>query len=577
MKTMLSVALLATSAFTTPLLAQTAPDWAPQADALLERHFNAATPGVTVIVTRDGEVIYQRGAGMADLEAGVAADTDTVYRLASVTKHIASAALLQLVDAGQVSLDDTVADYLPDYPEPGASATIRQLLNHTSGIQSYTGIPGWMVEANTARAYTTAELIAEFADQPAQFQPGESWSYNNSGYVLVGAVIEAATGQDWHRVVEERISAPLGLETLRYGGIEDQVAEMAAGYTLGEDGETVTARAIDMSVPHAAGALIANTEDLAAWAHALHGGEVISDALYAQMIAPTILPDGTEIDYGFGLVPDDVRGRESISHGGGIFGFSTYNLYVPGDNVFVATFANTDSPALRTDVIARRMASFAIGDPYPVFTEIEADPESFEAYFGEYQIDGGPDTRQFYARDGQLYTQREGSESVVYAAGDDRFFYGANSLSYFEMLPSEDGAHVMNMHSQGASDPVPAVWTGPVPDGPETIELPAETLSRYVGDYSLGAGTLTVRFADASNLEAQMTGQPAFAIAAVGETEFLVQGVSARLVFDAGDRAPAVTLLQGGREMRAGLFLFGQRIEPSRRRAKPSPQTSSRL
>ncbi len=543
---------LATGAVWAVTALDQSPGWTEQADAFLDTHFNEATPGVTVIVTRGGQTLYHRGAGMADLDAGISADADTVYRLGSITKQVSSAILLQMVEDGQVSLDDTVADYLPDYPEPGASATVRQLLNHTSGIQSYTSIPGWMTEANTSRAYSTPELIAEFADFPPQFQPGESWNYNNSGYVLVGAVIEAVAEQPWHIELDRRISDPLELDTLRTGQIAGQFSEMAAGYTLNQAGEIAPSQRIHMSVPHAAGELISNASDLAEWADALHGGQIVSDDLYAQMIAPTVLPDGTEIPYGYGLVPGDVRGRSMIGHGGGIFGFSTDSLYLPEDDIFVAVLANSDAPAVSPSLLARRLASFAIGDPYPIFTEVDVDPASFEPLFGVYAIAGTDDTRQFFARNDQLYTQRSGgAPSQVFAAGDNRFFYGTSSLSWFQIVPADDGAHVMNMHQQGAHDAEPAIWSGPVPEGPEIIELPEEILSRYVGDYSLGAATLTVRFSGPTALEAQLTGQSAFELTAVSETEFLVQAVGARLVFDAGETAPALTLLQGGQEIRA--------------------------
>ncbi len=529
-------------------------DWTGQADALLDTHWNDATPGVSVIVTQNGEVVYARGAGMADIDAGDGADIETVYRLGSITKQFASAIILQLVEEGRVSLDDTVSDYLPDYPQPGASASVRQLLNHTSGIASYTNLPSFTANADAYAddGLSTAQLIATFADAPMDFQSGENWNYNNSGYVLLGAIIETVTGQDWSTVVEERISGPLGLETLQSGTFEAQAANMASGYTLNDEGEPATARRIHMSLPHAAGNLISDVTDLAEWAEALHGGEVVSDALYAEMIAPTVLPDGTEVPYGYGLTPGDVRGRPSIGHGGGIFGFTTDSLYLPDEDIFVAVLTNSDQSVLSPSLVARRMASFAIGDPYPSFTEAEIDPAAFEPLFGVYAIEGTNDARQFFARDGQLYTLRSGgSASEVYSAGGNRFFYGPDSLTWFELIPSDDGEHQMRMHQQGASEAEIALWSGPMPEGPAVIELPVATLGAYVGEYSLGPATLSVRLSNAGTLEAQLTGQPAFDLQAISETEFLVSGVDARLAFAAGDPAPSVTLYQGGQEIPA--------------------------
>ena len=137
-------------------------DFEARADALLERAFPADGPGAAVIVTENGRTVYVRGRGLADVAAGRPIAPDTVFRLGSITKQFTAAVILQLANEGRLSLDDPLSRFLPDYPAPGAGATVRQLLNHTVGIQSYTGIPGWMVEANTARPHTTAEMIAAF-------------------------------------------------------------------------------------------------------------------------------------------------------------------------------------------------------------------------------------------------------------------------------------------------------------------------------------------------------------------------------------------------------------------------------
>jgi D-alanyl-D-alanine carboxypeptidase len=256
-----------------------------QADAIVEAAFPADGPGAAVIITFRGETLYARGRGLADIETGRPITPATVFRLASITKQFTAAVVLQLVQDDRVSLDDPLSRFLPDYPQPGAAATVRQLLNHTSGIQSYTSIPGWMDEANNNRPYTSAEMIAVFRDLPSPTSPGQSWTYNNSGYVLLGAIIESVTGKPWHEVVAERITGPLGLGTIGYGVDRESVEAMARGYTR-ENGTVRPAMRIHMSVPHAAGALVGTIEDLARWANALHHGRVVSPVLYTAMTMP---------------------------------------------------------------------------------------------------------------------------------------------------------------------------------------------------------------------------------------------------------------------------------------------------
>jgi len=548
-----STALLGAVLVSGAALAQATPDWTAQADALLSEHWSDQTPGISAIITRNGQVVYQGVAGLADLETQAPVTPDMVFRLGSITKQFAAAVALQLIDEGALSLDDTVSDYLPDYPQPGASATVRQLLNHTSGIQAYTGIPGWMTEENTDTAYSTQELIAVFADQPANFQPGESWAYNNSGYVLLGAVIEAVTGQSWSEALNARISQPLQLQTLQSGQADVMFDEMAQGYTLDQEGEAVPAQRIHMSVPHAAGDMLGNTSDLAGWGYALHTGQVVSPALYQQMIARTELPDGEMIDYGYGIVPFDVRGQEAIGHGGGIFGFTTDSLYLPDSGIFVAVLNNTDQPPVSPSTMTRRLAAYALGDPFPDFTEVALEMDAVAPLLGVYTLENGAGERVFFERDGQLYTQRtNASESPVWPVGEDRFYYGADSLTWFQIVRDDEGAHRMDMHQQGATQSQPALRTGPVPEQPDIIALSDEIVARYLGAYQLGAAVLTIAVDEEAGLQAQLTGQPALPIQPISETEFMVVGVNARLVFDdSASPAPAVTLFQGGQDIRA--------------------------
>jgi len=152
--------------------AEPAPDLRARAQAILDGSYPADGPGAAVIVTRHGETIYSAGRGLADVEAHRPITPDTVFRMGSITKQFTASVILQLVQEGRISLDDPLSRFLPDYPQPGASATVRQLLNHTSGVQSYTGIRGWMVEANTNRPFTTEQMIAEFRDLPSPTRPG---------------------------------------------------------------------------------------------------------------------------------------------------------------------------------------------------------------------------------------------------------------------------------------------------------------------------------------------------------------------------------------------------------------------
>ena len=522
-------------------------DFKAKADALLKKSFPDAGPGAAVIVTEHGKPVYEAGQGLADINAKTRITPETVFRIGSITKQFSAAIMLQLVVEGKVSLDDKLSKFLPDYPKPGADATIAELLNHTVGVQSYTDIPGWMDEKHTAKAYTTEQMIAEFKDLPSPSKPGEKWAYNNSGYVLVGAVIEKVTGKPWYQNVEERIAKPLGLKTIQYGIVEDKMPRMARGYT-DKEGKVAPSQIINMSVPHAAGALIGSVEDLAKWNAALRHGKVVPAELYAKMNSPTKLPDGSSEPYGFGMGMRDVRGHEALGHSGGIFGFSTDSIYLPKEDVFVAVFANSDQPVTQPGTVMLQLAAMAIADPYPTFKRVALDANAVEPWVGLYKVKDGE--RRVFLRDGKLYTQRTGGgELEAFSAGNGKYFY-ANSLTWFELKRDKAGTPVVAMYQQGAPTAEVAARSGDIPAELPVAEVPRSTLLTYAGNYVAAIGTLTVAVPEQGPMTVQLTGQQAIPVAAVTQTEFRLIGVDARVVFQVeGGKATGVTIKQGGQEM----------------------------
>jgi CubicO group peptidase (beta-lactamase class C family) len=533
----------------TPALAVPA-DFSAKADSIVEQAWPADGPGAAIIVTEGGKTVYERGRGLANVETKTPITPDTVFRIGSITKQFSAAVLLQLIHEGKLSLDDPLSKFLPDYPQPGASATVRELLNHTSGIQSYTDIPGWMVEANTNRPYTTQQLIDVFKSKPQVTKPGETWAYNNSGYILVGAIIEKVTGKPWYQAVHDRIAVPLHLTTLRYGTAESTTPNMAIGYAIGEDGKAGAAPKIDMSVPGAAGALIGTVGDLATWANALHHGRVLDPVSYKAMITPTKTSDGKEWPYGFGMALGDIRGHPTIGHDGGIFGFVTSSIYVPEKDVFVAVFVNSLPPVTAPDMVASKLAMLAIGDPFPVFHAQPVDAKAVQPFLGVYKIEGGDAERVFFEKDGKLYTRRSGgSDTPVFPAGGNRYFY-EGGVTWFDIKPG--APPVMEMYQNGASKPEIATRTGPVPAAPKAVDVPRATLERYAGTYTVG-GDEAVVLLDDKGLTVKLGAQPTLRLIPLSVTEFSVEKVDARVVFTAAAEGPAskMTILQAGQTIEA--------------------------
>lgn len=544
-RTFLVGAAAATFALATPAMALPA-DFKARADALLAQSYSAVGPGASVVISEGGKIVYQRQRGLADIATKRPIRADTVFRIGSITKQFSAAVVLQLAAEGKLDLSDPLSKYLPDYPNASA-ITVRQLLNHTSGIQSYTSIPGWMVEANTNKAYKTDQLIAQFKDQPALSKPGEAFAYNNSGYVLVGALIEAVTGNRWSDEVRTRIAKPLGLATLRDGIEESSIATMATGYTRGESGPGL-ARKIHMSVPAAAGALVSNASDLAKWGTALHHGKIVPAAHYAQMIAPTKLPGGNEEQYGFGIRPEPFRGGSAIGHGGGIFGFASDSLYIPGSDLFIAILTNSDGADVSQSLVMRKLAAMAIGKPFADLPTVPYTVEAVEPFLGVYKFDSG--VRTISMQDGKLTARRdEGRVSELFSAGKNRFHYGKDDLSWFEMRRDAAGKPVMAFHGDGDDAETLGTWSGPAPVEAPAFSVPAALLASYAGSYSTPIGKATVAVAN-DKITLQLAGQPAFPLKAVGPADFTVAAVGAKVRFvSVAGKVTAMEIAQGGRTL----------------------------
>ena len=544
MRLLESVALAAWLVAPAAAAAQTS-DIGEQADAILAAAYADDQPGAAAIVMRGGEVVWSGARGLADIDTGRAITPQTVFRTGSITKQFVAATILTLIAEGKLSLDDPVSRFFPDWPQPGARATVRQLLNHSSGIFDYTKIPGYMMSEPTLRPTTTADLIAVIRSQPSRAEPGAAWEYNNGGYVILGAILEQLTGKPWHEAVIERIGKPLGLTTLGYA-LEAEAKPATAHFYGAENGRPIPARGVHMSVAHGAGGLVASVEDMAKWAQALHPGGVIGSDLYREMTSRAQLADGSSRPYGFGLRLLRVRGRAALVHGGAGRGVDTGSVYIPSDDVFVAVFSNSDELETDASMVVQRLAALAVGQPIPAFTAAEVPLAEIEPLFGAYQAEGGPQL-SFFARDGKLYLGDGDQERPVLAAGGDRFFFADRGLMWMAFERQDGGAHVMKLDPPDEAQPVRAVRSGPVP---APFAVAPEVLASYVGTYATEQPVVTVALGENGWLTIAPAGQPGIALRPVSDTEFRADAAGFRVVFHPENgRTDKLTMYRGAREL----------------------------
>jgi D-alanyl-D-alanine carboxypeptidase len=396
-------------------------DLAARIDAAIAPYFKPDAPGGSVIVVKDGKTVFRKGYGMADLAKGIPMDAGAQHRIGSVTKQFTSTAILMLAEEGKLSLDDDITRYLPDYPTNGRHITIEHLLTHTSGIMSYTSKPSF--RAGIEKDMTPAMMIDTFKNDPLTFEPGSEYRYNNSGYFLLGAIIEKISGMPYAQFVEQRIFTPLGMLDTAHEGHEKRKASRAEGHTVRPTGFAPSTR-VSMTQPYAAGAIVSTVDDLARWDAAVSSGKLLKAASWQRAFTPYTLTTGKKTDYGYGWHLGTLQGTQRIAHGGGIPGFSAHAMRLPQEKVYVAVLVNNDRFPVSTQVIAARAAAIAIGKPFPELKPVALDAGKLDEVAGSYQVD--EKSTVSFAREGdKLMMQRADrpdDKTEVVAHGPDRFF-----------------------------------------------------------------------------------------------------------------------------------------------------------
>lgn len=289
-----------------------------------------------VLVARGDEILLSKGYGDANLEWRIPNTTTTKFRLGSLTKQFTAALILLLEERGQLAIDDPLGKHVADIPAAWSGITLHHLLTHTSGIPNVTSLPEF---AKYQLSATTVEkTIALVRDKPLDFAPGERMTYSNSGYLVLGHVIERVTGQDYASFLKANILDPLGMADTGLDSNATVMARRAAGYTPGPDG-LVNAGFAHMSVPHAAGAMYSTAEDLLRWERGLFGGKLLSPGSLRKMTTPF------KNNYALGVSVITLNGKTRITHGGGIQGFNTALAYDPDARITVVVLANVNGPS----------------------------------------------------------------------------------------------------------------------------------------------------------------------------------------------------------------------------------------
>lgn len=537
----------------------------------------------SVLVAENGKVIYKKGFGLANMEWNIPNTTETRFRLGSITKQFTATLILQLVEQGKVKLDGKLSDYLPDYrKDVGEKVTINQLLNHTSGIPSYTGLPGFFNDVSR-NPYSVADFVKKYASNDLAFEPGSKFSYNNSGYFLLGAIIEKVMGQPYERVLTEKIFDPLGMKNSGYDHYATILERRAAGYEKTPDGY-VNAPYLDMSLPYAAGSLYSTVEDLYLWDQALYTDRLLSAQSKELMYKPNL----ENYAYGWSIRKAKLgTGAEtvpSISHNGGINGFNTLIMRYPVQKNLIVLLDNTSQGA-SLDRLSEAITNIIYNQPYdtpkmPLAAALLKiiEDKGIEAGLAQYRdlktrqpkvYDfGEPELNQLGYQLMQAKKLKEAIEifklnveaypqgfNTYDSLGEAYMMSGNTELAIqnykksLELNPQNTGAVDMLKRLERPVAPLATATTGTT--APATVTVDPKVYDAYVGEYEITPTFKAAVYKEGEKLMTQATGQPPFELYPESADNFLIKVVEAKVTFTRDDKGAVTGLVihQGGRDV----------------------------
>lgn len=522
-------------------------DLSQRIDAVAAPYIKADGPGLTLIVTKDGKTLYRKAYGMADVAAKTPMQADMALRLGSITKQFTAVAVMLLADEGKLAVGDPITKYLPDFPEHGI--TIEHLLTHTSGIVNYTDKPSFPSMA--AQSLPLPQMIDLFRNDPLDFKPGTQFKYSNSGYFLLGAIIEKVSGAGYAAFLRQRVFTPLGMAHTGYGDSEPAGIARASGHAPGPGGVQGSGP-INMAWPYSAGALSSNVDDLARWNDAVRVGKLLKPESWQRVFSPYTLADGKASDYGYGWNIGKVRGHVSWNHGGAIPGFRSEAAYLPKEGVYVAALTNMIGPgSAPLPFIVNKAAALAIGDAYPDPVKVSLSEQVLDSMVGVYKINDK--ATRVIRRDGDhLVMQRTGGPLTPIWAQSESSFFMNDSLTQLAFQRDASGKIIsMSVIQDDGSSTVQQRISDAPPAAAAEIKLANNVFDQYVGRYELTPNFIITVSRDGDKFVAQATNQPAFQIFPRTETRFFVKVVDAELQFDKdpSGKVNQVVLHQNGRAL----------------------------
>jgi len=542
-------------------------------DKLFHQYHEYGKFNGSVLITDQGKVVYKKGFGLANMEWNIPNKPNTKHRLGSITKQFTAMLILQLAAEKKLDLHKPISTYLPDYPKKnGDKITTHHLLTHSSGIPNYTAFPNFFAE-KSREAYTPNDFIKEFQDIDLEFTPGKKFNYSNSGYFLLGVIVEKLSGKTYEQMLQEKICTPLGMHNTGYDNHRDILKNRATGYKK-TGNSYVNSNYLDMSIPYAAGSLYSTVEDLYIWDQALYTNKILPKKYMTMFFKPYITAFGNfYYAYGWGTGKEALGNTTDsiavISHGGGINGFNTIISRSTSDKSLVVLLNNTGGAPLKqiTSAIRGIMNEKTYDSPkkslaYDVLDVIQ--DKGIKAGIIHFNANKNADSFNLNENEMnqigyQLMNDGKIKAAVqVFKLNVDTFPKSSNVYdSYAEALMNsgKKTAAILNYKisiklnpaNQHGIDMLKKLGVD-TKDLEKVIIVPEDILKTYIGKYEISPDFFITITKEGNQMKAQATGQKMVDIFPKSIQIFYLKVVAAQITFnkDDSDKIDSLTLLQGG-------------------------------
>ncbi|MEL6191340.1 MAG: serine hydrolase [Bacteroidota bacterium] len=467
MKALIMFSSLVLFIFSDTLLAQ------PKSELLtsiVEEYVSSMSPGIAVLATKNGEVVYEYAQGLSDFSSGEKLNTDQVFRIGSVTKQFTAVAILKLAEEGKLQLDDPISKYVGEEVS-APDITIRQLLHHTSGLGNQQDLAEFRMDEIKE---VPEEMIPPILGSTLKFPAGSAYAYSNLGYILLGHIIEEVTGRTYENYLQDEFFFPLKMDNTGFEYISDFSSKMAKGHS--PKGETFKyADPINMQIPFAAGGMVSSLQDLSKWNKAVMGGKLISQANVDQLQGSHVLANGELTGYSQGWQIGNIQGVKTVKHDGIVNGFTAMAIYLPEEDLFVAALSNCDKNR-DIEIPTSEIAAVLMGKPFRS-EPLSLSMEALKKYQGTYQSNGKE--MQIVAHDDVLMYYKKGGAKTILLPTEDGKFLLSGSLDQVLFREGEDGFSFLTLGKKKS-------WerTGPL-EGYYSLELNSEAEDEYIGRYQV--------------------------------------------------------------------------------------------